>query len=194
VAGEGGLVATNRDDLAAAVVAGRNYGLVGDYNTRFIGLNARMSELHAAVAYESLVDLDENLEERRAVAHRYRSGLQDLPGLTCQHVDPSDESTYKDFTIAVDPEQFGVGRDAVVVALRREGIHTRSYFSPPVHRQLAYAWLEPATLPVTDQVAASVISLPIYGGMSASVPDQVLETLASIAAKADAVQAGPIDP
>ncbi|CAN5716387.1 hypothetical protein BH20ACT1_BH20ACT1_14020 [soil metagenome] len=75
VGGEGGLVATNRDDVAGAVVLGRDYGNPGDYNCHFPGLNARMSELHAAVALESLSMLDDHLQLRQAEADRYRGGL-----------------------------------------------------------------------------------------------------------------------
>ena len=73
-------------------------------------------------------------------------------------------STFKDFTVMVEPE-FGLTRDELVVALAAEGIETRNYFDPPLHRQLAYAGTEPRQLPVTDAVASNVVSLPIYADL-----------------------------
>jgi dTDP-4-amino-4,6-dideoxygalactose transaminase len=162
VAGEGGLVTTHDGDLAERVRFGRDYGNPGDYDTRFAGLNARMSELHAAVALESLTELDAHLARRRRLAQRYRELLGPLPGLAVQRVDPAAESTYKDLTVVVDESRFGVARDDVVASLAAEGIDTRRYFWPPVHRQRAYRVLPPAELPATDWLAARVISLPLW--------------------------------
>ena len=121
VAGEGGLVATNDDELAARLRIGRDYGNPGDYNTQFVGLNARMSEFHAAVALESLDMLDQTLERRREIALRYIAGLRDIPGLRTQVVHVDDVSTYKDFTIAIEPDEFGVGRNLLVADPRGRG-------------------------------------------------------------------------
>jgi dTDP-4-amino-4,6-dideoxygalactose transaminase len=188
IAGEGGLVATNRADIAAAVRMGRDYGNPGDYDTRFVGLNARLSELHAATALESLAQLDHNLERRRAVAARYREGLQVVPGIDVQAVDDSDESTYKDFTIRVDDAAFGLPRDGVVAALRWRGVDTRCYFWPPVHRQHAYRALPRVPLPVTDDVAGRVISLPIFPTLALDDVDAVVAILAGVHEHAEEVR------
>jgi dTDP-4-amino-4,6-dideoxygalactose transaminase len=161
VAGEGGLVATRDAGLATTLRMGRDYGNPGDYNTQFAGLNARMSEFHAAMALESLERFDETLERRRKLAALYVDLLAEIPGIRTQLVSDTDLSTYKDFTIAVDPD-FGLGRDDLVMSLAAEGIDTRNYFDPPVHRQQAYADYEVAELPTTDATAAKVVSLPIY--------------------------------
>lgn len=180
VAGEGGLVATNRDDVADAVHIGRDYGNAGDYDTRFVGLNARQSELHAAVALESLAGLDEHLGVRAGLAARYRSRLEGLPGLRVQHVPPEDTSTWKDFTIAVDEEAFGLSRDALVAALRADGIDTRCYFDPPVHRQRSHAVPGADPLPVTERLAGQVVSLPLFLGLGPEAVDRVVEVIAEL--------------
>lgn len=184
--GEGGIVATNRDDVADAVVLGRDYGNPGDYDCRFPGLNARMSEFHAAVALESLDLLDDHLERRQALARRYRELLATVDGIAVQEVDEGDMSTYKDFTIRVD-DGFGLGRDDVVVALAAEGIDTRRYFHPPVHAQQAYAHLPRAVLPVTDDVSGRVISLPMFARLTPDDVTTVAETLASLGHQAEQV-------
>jgi dTDP-4-amino-4,6-dideoxygalactose transaminase len=189
IAGEGGLVATNDDDLAARIRLGVDYGNPGNYDTQFAGLNARMSELHAAVALCSLEELDEHLAIRRDLAARYRAGLADVPGVEVQVVDDEDESTYKDLTVIVDEAEFGVGRDAVARALKAEGADTRPYFWPPVHRQTAYAHLDSGDLPVTDWVSSRVVSLPLWRDIPAGAVETVVEVVANTHAHAERIAA-----
>ncbi len=80
VAAEGGLIATNDDLLAERCRIGRDYGNPGDYDCAFVGLNARMSELHAATALASLSDLDERLAERNRLGRRLHGGAVGDPG------------------------------------------------------------------------------------------------------------------
>jgi dTDP-4-amino-4,6-dideoxygalactose transaminase len=176
VAGEGGLVATNDSALAETLRIGRDYGNPGDYDTRFVGLNARMSEFHAAMALESLELLDESLERRRFLASLYRGYLDDVPGIELQAFSSRDTSTFKDLTIKVDADKFGIDRDGLALALLAEGVDTRKYFDPPVHRQRAYAHLEHARLPVTDAVSHSVLSLPVFPDLD----DEHVEKIAEI--------------
>jgi dTDP-4-amino-4,6-dideoxygalactose transaminase len=185
VAGEGGLIATRDAALAGALRIGRDYANPGDYDTQFVGLNGRMSELHAAVALASLDDYDANQSRRFELARRYTKLLDAVPGIRVQAVAEGDASTYKDFTIAVDTERFGVSRDVLAAALEAEGVDTRRYFDPPVHRQTAYAALAPVDLPVTDAVAASVLSLPIYPALDATDLDRIVEIVASVHDHAD---------
>ena len=177
VAGEGGLVATNDSALAETLRIGRDYGNPGDYDTRFVGLNARMSEFHAAMALESLELLDESLERRRYLASLYRGYLDDVPGIELQAFSARDTSTFKDLTIRVDADAFGLDRDGLALALLAEGIDTRKYFDPPVHRQRAYGHLEHARLPVTDAVSSSVLSLPVFPDLHDEQVEQVARDL-----------------
>jgi dTDP-4-amino-4,6-dideoxygalactose transaminase len=185
VAGEGGIVTTHDAALAARLRIGRDYGNPGDYDTRFAGLNARLSELHAALALESLRELDEHLARRRELVALYRERLDGVPGLTPQRVDPADRSTYKDFTVIVDERRFGPVRDDLVAALRAEGIDTRCYFSPPVHRQQAYRNGSGPELPVTDWLAARVISLPLWRDLAPSAVERVADVVGQIHDHAD---------
>jgi FlaA1/EpsC-like NDP-sugar epimerase/dTDP-4-amino-4,6-dideoxygalactose transaminase len=177
VAGEGGLVATHDADLAARLRMGRDYGNPGDYDTRFVGLNARMSEFHAAMALESLALLDHTLAQRRELAMRYVGGIVGVPGISSQVVPLEDVSTYKDFTIAVDAAEFGIDRNQLVAVLAAEGIDTRNYFDPPVHRQQAYRDDRTPYLPTTEAVSRSVVSLPIYPDLSFDDIDAVTRVI-----------------
>jgi FlaA1/EpsC-like NDP-sugar epimerase/dTDP-4-amino-4,6-dideoxygalactose transaminase len=177
VAGEGGLIATHDADLAARLSLGRDYGNPGDYDTRFVGLNARMSEFHAAMALESLSLLDRTLARRQELAVRYVAGLADVPGVRSQVVPLADLSTYKDFTIAIDAARFGIDRNQLVAVLAAQGIDTRNYFDPPVHRQQAYRTEPPLCLPTTEAVSRGVVSLPIYPDLSVDDVNVVIRAI-----------------
>jgi dTDP-4-amino-4,6-dideoxygalactose transaminase len=73
----------------------------------------------------------------------------------------------------------GVQTCALPISLLAEGIDTRKYFDPPVHRQRAYGHLEYRHLPVTDAVAASVLSLPVYPDLTDEQVERVCEVVRS---------------
>ncbi len=179
IAAEGGLIATNDDRLAERCRIGRDYGNPGDYDCRFVGLNARMSELHAATALASLADLDERLLERNRLAAAYTSALRGVDGLSIPQVPAGDRSTYKDYTVLVDPDVFGLDAGAVARFLLGERIETRRYYSPPVHAMRAYrtAGGTAGALPVTDQAAQQVLTLPLWVGMTDSQIEQVTDAI-----------------
>ncbi|MDQ4129497.1 MAG: DegT/DnrJ/EryC1/StrS family aminotransferase, partial [Actinomycetota bacterium] len=187
VAGEGGLIATNDRALAEACRLGRDYGNPGDYDCLFPGLNARMSELHATVALASLAGLDERVAHRAALAGQVRERLSGLVGFP--EVAAGDTSTYKDLTILVDADRFGLSAPELAAALRSEGIDTRRYYHPPVHRQKAYAHLVPSRpLPVTDQVAEQVLTLPLWSHMESTAADRMADAVERIGAHATRVR------
>jgi dTDP-4-amino-4,6-dideoxygalactose transaminase len=168
---------------------GRNYGDPGDYDTRFVGLNARMSEFHAATALQSLELIDDALRRRNEIAQLYRKDLHDVPGVGFQHVPQSDASTYKDFVITIDPEAFGVTRDVLVLALAAEGIDTRSYFDPPVHRQRAYRHVVHDDLVDTEAVSSCVLALPMFTDLRDDEVERVADVIAAVHDHADAIVA-----
>lgn len=185
VAGEGGLVATSDAALAEAVRIGRDYGNPGDYDCRFVGLNARMSELHAAVGLASLGALEAHLSRRNHLAARFVAATAGIPGLRVPEVAAGDRSTYKDLTVVVDPADFGLDAATLQVVLRADGIDTRRYFHPPVHQQQAYARLLPGrALPVTEAISAQVLTLPLWSHMEDPVIDRVADVVTAVHAHA----------
>ena len=182
VAGEGGIVATADTELAATVRMGRDYGNPGDYDTRFPGLNARMSELHAAVALASFSRLDEHIATRVALVDRFEAGAAGVPGLRVIRPADGDTSTFKDLTVVVDADSYGLSAAELQRALDAEGIDSRRYFHPPIHRQRSYQgrWADPRPLPVTDQLASSVLSPPLWSHLEPAVMDRVAATVVEL--------------
>lgn len=188
VAGEGGLVATADGALAEAVRLGRDYGNPGDYDTRFAGLNARMSELHATLALDSLGRLDGHLARRGELVERFAAGVADVEGLHVVRPEEGDRSTFKDLTIRVDPDRFGLAAPELGLALRAEGIDSRRYYHPPVHRQRAYVAHGSAALPVTDHLASSVLSPPLWSHLTDEQLDGMAAAIVAIHEHAPAVR------
>ncbi|CAN0493364.1 unnamed protein product, partial [Phaeothamnion confervicola] len=83
-AAEGGILATNDKAIADWATIGRDYGNPGDYDCRFPGLNARMSEFHAAIMLEGLGELPKWVEHRRVLVEAYQAALGKLPGVSFQ--------------------------------------------------------------------------------------------------------------
>ncbi len=164
VTGEGGVVATNNDELAQRIRTSREYGNLGDYNTVVPGLNGRMQEFSALLGVQGLKMVEEVAARRNEVALHYRETLGVFSGLTFQSIQPGGRSSYKDFTILVDELLFGVSRDCLAWALRAEGIDTRNYYDPPVHLHDTYRPFRAVSdggLPLTESISKMCLSLPI---------------------------------
>ena len=169
IAGEGGLISTNDDEAAERLRFGREYGNSGNYDSAFAGFNARMPEFNALLGLKGLRGLEAGARRRNEVAALYREELGRLPGLAFQEVRPGNRSSFKDFSLVVDPDAFGLTRDELATALDAENIDTRKYYDPPVHRQTAYRrYADGRPLPNTEWLAAGSLSLPIGSNMENS--------------------------
>ncbi|PZS25545.1 MAG: DegT/DnrJ/EryC1/StrS family aminotransferase [Pseudonocardiales bacterium] len=189
VAGEGGLVTTNNAELAHAIRLGRDYGNPGNYDCQFPGLSARMSELHAAVGLASLAGLDERIVHRNDLVTTFKDRAAGVPGMTYQQVRKEDVSTFKDLTLIIDPESFGLCANDLGRALAAEQIDSRRYYYPPVHRQQAYAHLpQHRKLPVTDEIADRVLTPPLYSHMTHAQIRAVADAVVAIHKHAPAVR------
>ncbi|HWO00261.1 MAG TPA: DegT/DnrJ/EryC1/StrS family aminotransferase [Blastocatellia bacterium] len=179
IAGEGGIVATNDDELAARVRMGREYGNDGKYDSVFPGINARLPEFNALMGLHSLRKLEGAARRRNEVAMIYREELGKLPGIGFQQVEDGNRNSYKDFSITIDSSAFGMGRDCLAAALEAENIDTRKYYDPPVHRQTAYArFASPdAVLDNTDLLALRSLSLPMWSDMSDEIALNICEAI-----------------
>jgi dTDP-4-amino-4,6-dideoxygalactose transaminase len=169
VAGEGGLVTTNDTELARKLRAARNYGDLGTYDPEVLGLNARMSEFNAALGTAGLQLVASKVERHNAIAALYTTLLSEVPGMSFQHVNADDVNTFKDFSVSVDSARLGMNRDRLAEALLAENVTTKKYFSPPLHKQMLYRHYykeRPSSLPHTDRIADTVLSLPIYESIS----------------------------
>jgi dTDP-4-amino-4,6-dideoxygalactose transaminase len=181
VAGEGGVVATDCDCVAHFVRLGREYGNDGSYDALFSGVNGRMPELSAATALAGLEILDAVADRRRQIAGLYQQELSRLPGIEFMQSAAGAEPSYKDFSIVIDPGRFGMSRDALRRVLATRGIETRTYFSPPCHRQTAFEHFYDRSRPLntTEVLSSRSLSLPMGAHVDEAVVAEVCDAIAN---------------
>ena len=162
-AGEGGLVATNRDDLATAIdelrVMRRGHGSL--YDIPVPGYKANLSDVLASIA---LVQLDK-LAAHRAIRERhfaaYDAAVAELAGIEPLAREPRDTHALHLYVVRVDPERAGGTRDDYQRLLAEERIGTSVHFLP-VHTLSAYRdRFDGPPLPVAEKAGAEVLSLPL---------------------------------
>ena len=183
ISGEGGLVTTENDELAEKIRIGRNYGNPGNYNCEFAGLSARMTEWNAVLATKMLEFLEENIVRRNYIANLFRHRLETLPGISFQHVKLEDKTTWKDYSIIIDSEEFGMHRDILSLALEKENIKTKKYFDPPMHKMKVYEkYFNKAEtkMSVTEYISNNIITLPIYYSLSDNDVENILSAIERI--------------
>lgn len=161
---EGGIITTNNDELAKKLRVMRNYGMFPDYTSKWPGLNARMSEVHAAVGLVQMKDMDTFVSNRLKYVSIYKEHLSKVKGIKFQEIPPGHKSSHKDFSVVVNPDEFTMTRDELGKSLEESGVGVKKYFYPPIHRLKAYEDKE-AKLPMTDYVSDNILSLPIYNFM-----------------------------
>jgi dTDP-4-amino-4,6-dideoxygalactose transaminase len=169
----------------------RNFGIVGEDDVVGVGLNGKLSEVHAALGLALIGSIDGELRARRRLAERYRERLTGIEGLRFQRRAPETMPNHSYFTVEISPDRFGLSRDELHVALRAENVITRRYFYPLCSDNECYRHLpsaQPDRLPNARQVAASVLCLPIYGGLDLADVDRIADAIIAVRAAAPQVR------
>lgn len=181
--GEGGAVVTDDDTIAERARLYRSHGRAsesyfedagtGTYVS--LGANLRMPDVVAAIGTAQLSKVESLIEGRRRVAAWYEAELRDVPSVT-PHDSAHGTHVYQLFTVTLDD---AVDRASVVETLADEGIASKVYWDPPVHRTEYYRREreESSTLPVTEDVASRVLSLPIHPDLSRTAVERIGSTL-----------------
>lgn len=169
--GEGGAIVTNNDELAERMRLIRNFGFVGSDDVGMLGTNAKLSEIAAAMGLVSLSAMDAIVSRNRTVYQEYQRHLDVIPGVTLRSADHAEEHNYQYVIARIDESVAGISRDQLLAALQSQNVLARRYFYPGCHRSAPYGAPDSpcAHLPVTDELATQVLSLP---GGSAVDPEQ----------------------
>ncbi|MHB8531249.1 MAG: DegT/DnrJ/EryC1/StrS family aminotransferase [Solirubrobacteraceae bacterium] len=186
--GEGGLLCTDDEDVAAHVRAHRSHtmtsgtwdrhsGRTDTYDVVGLGYNYRLDEPRSALLLSRLQRLEAEIETRRSLTRRYRGLLNEVEGI----IVPFDDAEIPGSSCYVIPIMLEQdGRQAEVSsALRERGIQT-SIFYPSVHRFSAYRDRYPASLPLTELASRTELTLPFYPHMSHDDQDRVASALAEV--------------
>ena len=183
--GEGGMVVTDDDAVAAKARLLRSHGMTSltwdrhrghatAYDVLEVGFNYRIDEPRATFAMMRLDRLDEDNRSRASAAAKYRGAIEGLNGVSAtMPPTPGASPANHLFTVVLDE---GIDRDGIRAQLAERGIQTSVHY-PPVHRLTAYG--QDADLPVTEEYALRTITLPLFPGIGEDV-ELVVEALGDV--------------
>ncbi|MGQ3414374.1 DegT/DnrJ/EryC1/StrS family aminotransferase [Natrinema sp. LN54] len=169
--GEGGMVTTDRDDVARNAASYVNHGrsAKGGYEHIRLGHNFRMTSIAAAIGRAQLDRLPKYIETRRANAALLDRGLSDTPVNT--PTEPDDRThVYHQYTIRTDE------RDELASYLEENGVGTSIYYPTPIHEQPAYEGIE-CDAPAAERAAGDVLSLPVHPALSTTDIETITRTV-----------------
>lgn len=173
--GDGGMMVTNDKSVAERIRQLRNYGQSVKYCHLVKGTNSRLDTLQAAVLRVKLRYLDQWNAQRRKHADTYHKLLAAFP-VVCPVTPPGGDHIYHLYVIQVE------NRDSVQAALNSGGVDTGIHYPGPVHLQEACADLgyRPGDFPVTEALAARILSLPMFAELTGKQIDHVADSLKQV--------------
>lgn len=156
--GDAGMCLTNDDDLAAKLRQLRVHGENPKYYHKWVGLNSRMDTMQAAILSVKLDALADWSDARRRNADFYNRNLQGIEQIRTPYIDPKAVSIYNQYTLVCQD------RDGLMKHLQAKEIGCAIYYPLPLHIQECFAELgyQKGDLPVSEAMAESVLSIPIY--------------------------------
>lgn len=172
--GDAGAIVTDNKEIAADMKMYRNYGSERRYYNKVVGANSRLDELQAGLLRVRLKHLAALNEERKRLANRYGSELKN-PQLILPQVREGAESVWHQYVIRTDR------REELIRYLEQRGIGTLIHYPVPPHLSEAYACLghHRGDYPLTEKYADTVLSLPMYYGMTEQEQEFVISVLNS---------------
>lgn len=163
--GDGGAIVTNKSGIADKIVMLRNYGSKVKYQFDEVGVNSRLDELQAGLLRVKLSHMDECTVERRKIAEYYNEHINNSK-IEKSLIQEHSTCVWHQYVIKCKE------RDNLMEYLKEKGISTMIHYPIPPHLSQAYSYLNVAkgSLPITEEYANVVLSLPIYNGM---VPEEI---------------------
>jgi perosamine synthetase len=191
--GEGGMVTTNRDDLAESLRRFRNHGISTDarqrlasgqwhYEMVLLGFNYRLTDLACTLGLSQLKKLEENLARRRQIAARYTAAFRNLRGVFVPSVRPHVNPAWHLYPIRVNPAHLSADRAHVFGALRAENIGVNVHYIP-VHMHPYYRdrfGYKGGEYPVAEAAYEQLISLPMFHAITDQDVQDVIDALTKV--------------
>ena len=172
--GDAGAVIVNDETLAIKFKIFRNYGSEKRYYNKIIGANSRLDELQAGLLRVRLAHLDELTKERQILASRYSEELKN-PLIKLPSLAKKATCVWHQYVIRCEE------RDRLIQFLNEREIGTIIHYPIPPHLAEAYQYLghKEGYLPITEHFAKTVLSIPMYNGMTKDEQDYVIDTINS---------------
>lgn len=175
---EGGAIVCRDKALKDRVTSLRNFGFIDQERTGLIGINGKMSEVHAAFGLLQLRHLSTALDRRGTIDDRYRRGLAGIPGLAIVPTGDDVLANHGYFPILIE-DAYPLDRDGLHRVLTAKGIGARRYFYPLIVDMPAYRGLPAAAVSVPNarRIADRILCLPIFPDLTDDIVDGIVGTL-----------------
>ncbi len=193
--GEGGIVTTDRADLAENLRRFRNHGISSDarqrnasgqwhYEMVLLGFNYRLTDIACALGISQLTKLEANLARRREIAARYTAAFRNLRGVVVPGVRPDVNPAWHLYPIRINTSQLKRDRAYVFRALRAENIGVNVHYIP-VHLHPYYRerfGYQGGEYPVAETAYEQLISLPMFHSMTEQDVEDVIAAVSKVSA------------
>ncbi len=170
--GDGGALFTMDDELAVVLRQIARHGQDRRYHHIRVGLNSRLDTLQAGILLAKFEIFEEEIERRQIVAKRYDQLLKDIYRVQAPVIEPHNLSVYAQYTIQVE------NRSQVKVLLNAEDVPTAVHYPLPLNKQPAVQD-DTCVLPIGDDLATRVISLPMHPYLSEEDQEKIIKVLAA---------------
>jgi perosamine synthetase len=191
--GEGGMVTTDNAEVADTLRKFRNHGISSNardrqregqwhYEMVLLGFNYRLTDIACALGLRQLTKLEANLVRRREIAAKYTAALRALPGIVVPAVRSEVVPAWHLYPIRLDLPKLDVGRAEIFRALRAENIGVNVHYIP-VHLHPYYKdrfGYRGGEFPVAEAAYESLISLPMFHGMSDADVGDVIAAVSKV--------------
>jgi dTDP-4-amino-4,6-dideoxygalactose transaminase len=177
---EGGYVTTDDEELANQLLFMRGFGFSGHDNVLHFGVNAKLNEIHAAMALASFEDLEDQVVRNRDRYRAYQAELETVPGITLLEFDETERTSFKNIVVRIE-DGWPLDRDATVAALNARGVLARAYYAPALHRKPYSYEVRFGDLPITDELASRYVLLPCGARVDTADISTIVSFLRSLA-------------
>lgn len=170
--GDAGAIVTNDEKIAEDVRVFRNYGSEKRYYNKVVGTNSRLDEIQAGLLRVKLKHINDIIEEREVIAKRYLTEIVNS-NIFLPAIRDGADSVWHQFVIRCR------NRDKLMEYLNDNKIGTIIHYPIPPHLSEAYEYLNVSrgTLPITEQYADEVLSIPMYSGMTKEEQDYIIDII-----------------
>lgn len=171
--GDGGMIVTNDDELAALTRSYRVHGASKKYHYDYIGYNSRLDTLQAAILNVKMKYINDAIYQRGRIARWYFDRLKDCSEIRFPKIKGDQQSVYYVFNILAEK------RDELADFMKANEVQFSIYYPKPLHMQKCFSYLgyKEGDFPVAERISGEILALPIYPEITEEEVDFVCETI-----------------
>ncbi len=156
---EAGYVTTDDPELAARLARMRGFGFYGEDNVELLGMNAKLNEIHAAMALAGMDDLPDQVERNRVRYRAYQQAFSGCPGIRLLEFDETEQTSFKNIIVELT-DDWPLSRAETIKLLHAENILVRPYYAPALHQKKTSYRTISEPLPITEELVDKFLLMP----------------------------------